>query len=128
MVKAFRRITAIFVLIAALSNGLLGPLAHGHGMTAAVQLPEAQVSAQVSPTSHGGCHAHEAEDEDLPAKPGNGKNAGLLCSGSAACCAAVAVLDLPAINHRARVAPQDYLRPVLTGLSPPVGDRPPSHV
>ena len=113
---------AILLLVAALTNGLLGPLVHGHAITDAGIATEKTVAH----AQHAGCHDAEPGDETPNAADHSGK-AGLLCSGSFACCAAVAVLDLILVESRDRVAPTVSLRPALVGLTPPVGERPPSH-
>lgn len=130
MSRGFKHFAAVSLLVAALTNGLFGPLAHGHMAAGAAQGHEQLTGAPANASaSHAGCHAEEPDHEDVghsgAKHPGN---SGMLCSGSAACCAAVAVLDLPMISHRERVAPRDYLRPALAGLTPPVGERPPSRV
>jgi len=130
MVRGVRRFAALLLLIAAMTNGLLGPLAHGHAMAGAVSAPDAAVEVQGKPDVHAGCQATESEDAGRPAGhsgtelPGS---LGLLCSGASACCAALATLDLPIGEDRERIEPVESLRPVLAGLSPPVGERPPSH-
>jgi hypothetical protein len=130
MSRGFKRCAAVLLLVAALTNGLFGPMAHGHMVAGAAQGDEQRASASVDASmSHGSCHAEEPDDEGT-APPGakHPGNSGMLCSGSSACCAAVAVLELPTIHYRERVTPRDSLRPVLAGLSPPVGERPPSPV
>jgi hypothetical protein len=130
MSRGFKRWAAVLLLLAALTNGLFGPMAHGHMTAGTAQGHERLADVPTGANaSHTDCHAEEPNDDD-PGHSGvkHPGNAGMLCSGSAACCAAVAVLELPTVHHRERVAPRDYLRPALAGLSPPVGERPPSHV
>jgi len=122
----------MLLLAAALTNGLFGPLTHGHALAGTPTAPDSQIAANTH-AEHAGCHEQDANADD-PAHPGHppgGKhpgNSGLLCSGSAACCAAIAVLDLPLVERRDRVEPAIALRPALVGLTPPVGERPPSRV
>jgi hypothetical protein len=131
-----KRLAVLLLLIAALTNGLFGPLAHGHAVADAGGRDAPQIAAAADPNGealHAACHGTEPADED--ASPGGGHaggkhpaKSGLLCSGSAACCAAVAVVELPIVEQRERVAPGFSLRPVLIGLTPPVGERPPSRL
>lgn len=118
---------AILLLVAALTNGLLGPLVHGHAITDTWPAGHAGIATEqtAAHAQHAGCHDAEPGDE-TPNAAGHSGKAGLLCSGSFACCAAVAVLDLVVIENRDRVAPTVSLRPALVGLTPPVGERPPS--
>jgi hypothetical protein len=127
MGRTFKRLAAMLLLIAALTNGVFGPLAHGHALAGATTVPDSQIAASTH-AEHAGCHEQDTDD---PAQPGHplGKhpgNSGLLCSGSTACCAAIAALDLPLVERGDRVEPAIPLRPVLVGLTPPVGERPPS--
>ena len=129
MSRGFKRFFAVLLLVAAFNNGLFGPLAHSHMAGAAPQNPhESNDTLTGATAAHAGCHAEEPDDDGDQPRAKHPSTSGMLCSGSAACCAAVAVIELPIIPYRERVGPEDYLRPGLAGLSPPVGERPPSQV
>lgn len=136
MGKRAKPLAVLLLLAAALTNGLFGPLAHGHAKAALLESGDPQIAAAAEPNSealHTSCHAAEPDGETAPHPRDHdgGKhpeNSGLLCGGSAACCAAVAVVELPIIEHRDRVAPGFSARLVLIGLTPSVGERPPSRV
>ncbi len=131
MGKAFKRIAAALVLLSALANGLLGPMAHGH----ALPVPATEIAAPIATAEdavHEDCAGHE--DSQVPSHPGghsHGKapgKAALVCSGATACCAALAVIDLPLVVRHERVELVSAPRQLFVGLTPQVGERPPSHV
>ena len=133
MGKGFKRLAAALVLLAAVVNGLLGPMAHGHAMPipAAQELEVAAVAA-VDEAVHADCAGHE--EDQAPTHPGghsHGKmhgKAALVCSGATACCAALATIELPSVVSHDRVQHIVSPRLFFAGLTPPVGERPPSHV
>jgi hypothetical protein len=127
MGRVFKLTAALLLLLASIVNGVFGPLAHGHILPPA-GATEVAVTLEPAPGTeqHAGCAGHE--DSQGPAGHGPaapGKNA-LMCSGATACCAAMAVVELPMVINRERVEPIVVPRPVLAGLTPPVGERPPS--
>jgi hypothetical protein len=126
-----RRIAVTLLIIAALTNGLAGPWAHGHALVATSGTDEPVQTAATAMTDHAmhaGCTA--ASDDATPPSPhgkhSNGKGAGdALCSGALTCCGAIVLAELPVVMADRRVEGWASLPPAPAGLTPPVGERPP---
>lgn len=132
MSKGFKRLATVLVLLAAVVNGLLGPMAHGHASAnpGAQDVEITAVSAN-GEAAHADCAGHE--DSQTPAQPGghsHGKpgKAAMVCSGATACCAALTATELPSVVVHDRAQHIVSPRLFFIGLTPPVGERPPSHV
>ncbi len=135
MGKAIKRLAAVLILLAAVTNGLLGPMAHGHALAIPVaqELEIAATAVAAGEAVHADCAGHE-DSSQAPSHPGghsHGKapgKAALVCSGATACCAALAVIEMLSVAVHERVQHIASPRLFFAGLTPPVGERPPSHV
>lgn len=131
MVALVRRIAVTLLIVAALANGLAGPWAHGHALAATAGAEEPTQTAAAVLTDHAvhaGCAA-ESDDATQPLPHGqhsNHKGAGdVMCSGALTCCGAIVLVEFPVVMGDRGIETWASLPPTPTGLTPPVGERPP---
>lgn len=128
----------MLVLVAALTNGLTGPLAHGHllmgtpgqhengqhemGMPQGAAAAEPEHAEDCDGTEEGSQASYQSGDHS------HGKASGavpLVCGAGGSCCASVAIAEVSFAVASIPIGQPVTLPSPLIGLAPPVGERPP---